>query len=113
MNFIGKDRDSLIRDPLCLSLLRLIKAILSLTDSYIGLLSLTKAICQRVSKWGSLSFPMIYVYVCMCVCMHACMRACMHVCMYACIYVSMYLCTHVRTFVGTYVCAYLCIHVCV
>ena len=48
--FIGKDRDPLIRDPLFLSSLSLIKAILSLIDSYISLLSLIKAICQRVSK---------------------------------------------------------------
>ena len=34
------------------------KAISSLIDSYISLSSLTKAILQRVSKWGSLSFPM-------------------------------------------------------
>ena len=37
---IGKDRDPLIRDPLCLSLLSLLKAILSLTKSCISLLSL-------------------------------------------------------------------------
>ena len=60
---IGKDREPLIRDPLCLSLLSLIKAILSLIDSYISLLSLIKAIFQRVSKWGSLSFPMNIVYI--------------------------------------------------
>ena len=55
---IGKARDPLIRDPLCLSLLSLIKAILSLIDFYVSLLSLIKAIFQRVSKWRSLSFPM-------------------------------------------------------
>ena len=60
-SLIGKDRDPLIRDPLFLSLLSLIKAILSLIDSYdsyISLLSPIKAILHRVSKWGSLSFPM-------------------------------------------------------
>ena len=48
-----------MRDPQIVSLLSLIKAILSLIDSYISLLSLIEAIFQRVSKWGSLSFPMI------------------------------------------------------
>ena len=43
-SIIGKDRDPLIRDPLCLSLSSVIEAILSLTDSYISLSSLTKAI---------------------------------------------------------------------
>ena len=46
---IRKDRDLLIRDPLCLSLLSLIKAILSLIDSYINSSSLIKATFQRVS----------------------------------------------------------------
>ena len=57
---IGKDRDPLIRDPIFLSLLSLIKAIVSLIDSYTvtSLSSLIKATFQRVSKWGSLSFPM-------------------------------------------------------
>ena len=55
---IGKDRDPLRRDPQLISLSSLIKAISSLTDSHISLSSLTKAIFQRVSKWGSLSFPM-------------------------------------------------------
>ena len=55
---IGKDRDPLTRDPLLLSLLSLTKAILSLIDSYVSLLSLIKAIFQRASKWGFLSFPM-------------------------------------------------------
>ena len=55
---IGKDGDPLIRDPLLLSLLSIIQATLSLIDSYISLLSLTKATFQRASEWGSLSFPM-------------------------------------------------------
>ena len=41
--FIGKHRDPLIRDPLIVSLLSLIEAILSLTDYYISLLSLIKS----------------------------------------------------------------------
>ena len=56
---IGKDRDPLIRDPQIISSLSLIEAILSLIVSYTSLLSLSKAIFQRVSKWGSLSFPMV------------------------------------------------------
>ena len=56
-SLIGKDRDPLIRDPLCLSLLSLIKAIRSVIDYYVSALSLIiMAIVQRVSKWGSLSF---------------------------------------------------------
>ena len=72
---IGKDRDPLMGDPLFsilvslmktisslsdsyISLLSLIKAILSLIDHYISSLSLIKSIFQRVSKWGSLYFPM-------------------------------------------------------
>ena len=50
--FIEKNRDPLIRDPLCLSLLSLIKARLSLIDSYISLLSLIKAIYFRGSLSG-------------------------------------------------------------
>ena len=50
---------ALIRDPQIVSLSSLIKAIVSLIDSYLSLINLTKAIFQRVSKWGSLSFPMI------------------------------------------------------
>ena len=57
-SFIGKDREPLIRDPLVLGSLSLIEAILSLVDSYMSLVSLIKAIVSRVSKWGSLSFPM-------------------------------------------------------
>ena len=53
--------DPLIRDPLCSSLLSIIKAILSLIDSYICLSSLIKAIFERVSKWGSLPSPMKFV----------------------------------------------------
>ena len=56
--FIAKDRDPLIRGPLFLSLWSLIKATSSLIDYHIIWSSLIKAICQRVSKWGSLSFPM-------------------------------------------------------
>ena len=37
--FIGKDRDPPVRDPLSLSLISLIKAMLGLTDSYTSLLS--------------------------------------------------------------------------
>ena len=58
--FIGKDRDPPIRDPQIEGLLSLIKAILSLIDSYMSLSSLAKAIFQRVSRWGSLPFPMMY-----------------------------------------------------
>ena len=55
---IGKDRDPLMRDPQIVSFLSLIEARISLIDYYISLLSLIKALFQRVSKWGSLSFPM-------------------------------------------------------
>ena len=59
---IGKDRDPpLIRDPLLLSLLSLIKATFSLIGYYISLFSLIEAVFQRVSKWVSLSFPMKFV----------------------------------------------------
>ena len=57
-SFIGKDRDPLIRDPQIVSISSLTKATLSLIDYYMSLLSRIKAISQRVSKWGSLSFPM-------------------------------------------------------
>ena len=40
--FIGEDRDLPIRDP-----------------QIVSLLSLVKAILQRASKWGSLSFPVV------------------------------------------------------
>ena len=48
---IGKDRDTLIRDPLFLSLLSLIEAILSLIDPYISSVS----ILLRLYLRGSLS----------------------------------------------------------
>ena len=53
----GKYRDPLIRDPLFLSLLSLIKAICSLTDSYVSLLDLVKDISHRISKGGVPIFP--------------------------------------------------------
>ena len=58
--FIGKDRDPHLETLWNVASIRLNEAILSLIYYHISSLSLIEAMFHRVSKWGSLSFPMIH-----------------------------------------------------